>query len=137
MLDYLNWFLFSVIVSLFHLVIAKIILRVFAKAVSFEEVLREGSLVFFAICLCATSFSDFIISDVDVSKFWTTLAVFGVFTIWMTSIAAYSAIILNRFVIADEKECIDSSFIYSLSWSTCFSAVAYGTALFFVLRYAG
>lgn len=133
MSDYLQWFLFSVIVSLSHLVIAKIVLLIFKKTVSFEEILLDGSLLFFAMCLSATSFSDFLLCDKELYKGLVTLACFGMVVIGLVSMAAYVALIVFKFVLSGESRYVNPRFVFRLSVGVSLGAFAYSSTLFFIL----
>lgn len=131
MSDYLRWILFSVILSLSHLFIAIIVLRVYVKKVKFKEIIKDGSLLFFAMCLTSTSFADFLASDSKIYESWLTLACFGMIVIVLLSVGVYALLIKSKFASFGD-DTVDITFVSNLSVAMSIGAVLYSSTLFFI-----
>lgn len=132
--SYFHWLLFSVIIALTHLLIAIIVFPLHREKVQLKKVLRDGSLLFFAMSLTAASFGDFLANKKNASNLILTEVAFAVaFFILVSSTVVYAIIIKDRFIELSTKM-ISPDFVFSFSIGISFSAIVYGSMLlcFFV-----
>ena len=132
MADYLHWFIFSVVFALLHLIVAIIVFLLYRLKIQFTKIFMDGSLIFFAMSLTASSCGEFLDCQERHQQADTVAFSCAVF-IFIACTTVYTSLIRDMFIGRTAKKRISPEIVTKFSVGASVGAIFYGSALFLLM----